>query len=736
MTQQLISDSEQPPKDSNDPDIDPRPTGPRDSNLIRYREAITEIPDNPRWGRVRSRLMLRTALLVLALTLVGVALILFGGNRWTDAAGISILVPGGGFLFDGWPILFVLTWALFWLGWNFWVGFGSVFHVSAVYILSILGGIAMADGPRLGLESGTTWPWAIPVLLFGAALYVVHHLVNAVRGRGRDLAVRDERRETLANTDPAVIEQIVRSFDPPHLRPANRAFDPIGVVRTPSGLESPLPVSDADAALAKYFLDISLQPIQSFDRWDWGSNAVEASALRYQVTDTGQVLAMLQANYIPAYPSLVEQAQRNVIAKAQEIPVWGYWYFENFFGNLKKKPDPVGSQGENIMFTGFLTKHLAHYEAATCDHRYDQPGALKFTWEDGRTFSYSFADLAARNSTAFGTAPMGMWPCEPGQIYTACNQMGAAGIQGYGALHGTDEWSRVEDRYLSFLEQEWTKLNGDIHGHFNQRLGMNVGSLTWNDGTSPMFVDGNQFIYMFGRSLTPEIASRLYILGKNPETMNYLPVVDGEMKLPDLESDAGQNFLQRFLIRFPNIKSFISGAFVSMESTGYPASSVPMYGGIADLARQFGRDDIADAAIVGLDKNKFAVQPDGRPYAASVAVQAIIGRARWGRLYKQEDFLNARIPRYGGPLLASAPYPEVLVTYANGRDGTLCLVLEPTDNPGEFPLFFERLTPSTEYVVGETGVTFYTDTFGSGWASIPLGRRTTLLIEPRKNSVN
>ncbi|MGW9267180.1 linalool dehydratase/isomerase domain-containing protein [Gordonia terrae] len=675
--------------------------------------------------------MLRTALILLGITVVGLALILFGGSRWTDAAGISLLVPGGGFLYDGWPILFVLTWALFWLGWNFWVGFGSVFHVAAAYLISIAGGIALADGPRLGLDSGTTWPWAIPVLLFGAALYVAHHVFSAVRGRKRDLALREERRAALAATDPGDLEAVVRSFDPPHLRPANKAFDPIAVVETDRGLEPPLPVTDGDAQLAKYFLDRSLQPVPSFDGWDWGKDAVEPNALRYQVVDMGSNLAFLQANYTPAYPSLVEKAQRNVIAKAQEIPVWGYWYFENFFGNLTRKTDPVGDTYENIMFTGFFIKQLAHYEAVSHDHRYDQPGSLRFTWEDGRTFAYSYPELAAHSAGGFAESTMGMWPCEPGQVYTVCNQYGAAGVQGFGSMHGTDEWTKVQGRYESLLEEEWMKLNGDVYGHFNLRLGMNVGSLTWNDGTSPMFMDGNQFLYMFGRTISPEIAARLYLMGQNHATMNYLPVVDGALQLPDMESEqGGSGFLKRLLIRFPSVKSFLSGAFVKMEKTGYPASNAVMYGAIGDLARQFGRDDVADAAVAGLDKIHLAVQPDGRPYAVTHSTLAMIARARWGRLFKEDDFLTARIPRYDGPLLASAPYPEVLVTYANGRDGVLCLTLEPAGTPGEFPLFFDRLNPSTDYWLRGTGIRFRTDSLGSGWATVPLGKRVTLLVEP------
>lgn len=702
-------------------------------NLIRDPEAIVTIPDNPRWGYVRSRYMLRTALVILAVTVVALALLVFGGSRWTTAAGISILVPGGGFLYDGWPILFVLTWALFWLSWNFWVGFGAGVHVYTVYLLSVVGGVALAEGPRLGLESGTTWEWAVPVLLFGAALYVVHHIYNAIRGRKTEASLRQERDTLLANVDQEVLDGIIASYDPPELRSAAQGFDPVGVKHGAGGLQPPLPVTDADAALARYLLRITLQPVSSFEGWDWGKNAVEPSALRYQVTDVGTVLATLQANYLRAYPSLVEQAQRNVVGKAQEVPVWGYWYFENFFGNLTRKPDPIGEAGaQNIMFTGFLAKHLAHFEAATHDHRYDQPGALRFDWEDGQSWSYSYPEIAAHSATAFAEAPLGLWPCEPGQVYPVCNEMGAAGVQGFGALHDSDEWTRVSEKYSSALENEWMRPNGDFYGHFNARLGMNVGSLTWNDGTSPMFMDSNQFIYMLGRTMHPEIAARMYILGKNPETLGFLPVEDGALQLPDLDATGEKpGFFTRLFVKFPNFKHFLSGAWVDMEKTGFAMSNAVMYAGIADLARQFGRDDVADAAIAGVDKVHLTnTEADGRPYAATLNTIGLIAKARWGRLYKQDDFLTARVPRYDGPILESAPHPDTLVAYANGRDGILCITIEPTDKPGRFPLTFDRLVPSTDYTVDGADITFRTDDHGRASTVLPLTKRTTLLISP------
>ncbi|MET0887639.1 MAG: hypothetical protein ABWX92_14455, partial [Mycetocola sp.] len=198
-------------------------------NLVRHPEEITRVPDLPRWGTERRRLMVRFGYVAISVALVSVALVALGDDRWTDAAGISLVAPGAGLLFDGWPILFVLTWVLFLLAWNLWVGFGSLIHLVAVYVLSIAGSIALADGPRLGLESGTSWRWAIPLAYVGAGTYVIKHLWRVSRSRKAEIATRDERNAYLASVDPDVVEQIIRSFDPPEQRASVRDFDPVGV---------------------------------------------------------------------------------------------------------------------------------------------------------------------------------------------------------------------------------------------------------------------------------------------------------------------------------------------------------------------------------------------------------------------------------------------------------------------------------------------------------------------------
>ncbi|MCC7364083.1 MAG: hypothetical protein IT303_06895 [Dehalococcoidia bacterium] len=706
---------------------------PTSGNLLRDPAAIFRIPSVARWGSVRRRYLLRSAVLATLLVVAAFVLIFAVDSSYATAAGISLIVPGGGFLYDAWPILFVATWLCWWLAWSFWVGFGSIFHLGVVYLAQLIGGIALAEGPRLGVASGTNWDWAIPVLLLGAALYVIQHLVRWERGYRRAVRTRADRNAYLASMPAPAREKLVESFEAPAVRQAERPFDPLAVEEG----QPPLPVGDADAALVSWLLKLSLQPVDSFEGWDWRPGPFEDSALRYQVNDVGYALAYLQANYVPAYPSLYGQAQRNVIERAQSRKVWGYWFLENFWGNLTMNPDPIrGARFQNIMFGGFLAKHLAHYEASTHDHRYDEPGSLVFVWKDGRTFSYSYEDIAEHCSQAFAESPLTLWPCEPNQVYMICNQQGAAGVSGFDALHGTDYWARVKERYQAALDTEWMKPNGDYYGHYNTRLGMNVGSLGWNDGTTPMFMDGNGAIAGSGRTMSPEAAARLFALSGSSEMWAHLPIENGRMRLPAPapRKRAGLFDWSYWRWRMPSPRHFLSGAWVDLTEGGvWPMgghTNVPAYASIADSARQYGYDDVADAAIRGLDADSFLGKDAPRPYNCRLSFVTTACRARWGRLYKGDDFLTARIPKYEGPILASAPHPEVLVTYANGRDGELCLTLEPTVAPGSFPLAFERLRPNTAYVIESNGATFTTSDTGAGEASIDLAGRVTTIVRP------
>lgn len=84
---------------------------------------------------------------------------------------------------------------------------------------------------------------------------------------------------------------------------------------------------------------------------------------------------------------------------------------------------------------------------------------------------------------------------------------------------------------------------------------------------------------------------------------------------------------------------------------------------------------------------------------------------------------------FQGPLLASVPFPQVLVGKAWSHDGSgLELVLHNGAEPGDFTLDFERLKPGAQYKLN-TGDTFQADNKGTAKASVKIDGRTVVIVE-------
>ena len=74
--------------------------------------AIPLLPTEPRrMGPVTRFLVIRTLVVLAVVELIGALLVAFGGTA-LRAAGLSLVLPGAGFLYTAHPLLFVLTWVL------------------------------------------------------------------------------------------------------------------------------------------------------------------------------------------------------------------------------------------------------------------------------------------------------------------------------------------------------------------------------------------------------------------------------------------------------------------------------------------------------------------------------------------------------------------------------------------------------------------------------------------------
>src|SRR6478735_8020407 len=358
------------------PPVDERPT------------AIPLLPTEPRrMGPTTRFLVLRMLACVAVVELVGTLLVVLGGTT-ARAAGLSLVFPGAGFLYTAHPLLFVLTWVLMSVALVLWWGMSLHLGIPGVWLLSAVASALLANAPRLFVDRGTTWDWAVPVA-YVLALGCVGTLVWTFEARFR-------RKRALVPE----LNEYLRTAQLPE--PSHARRDP----------------DDMDAELLRWVYELALQPVDRFDGFEWGDQLHGGTVVRYQLNYLGWALAPYAVNYIPNAPGTIELAMRNLVLKQLDLRVWRYWQLLNRVGNLDSNPDPLVR--DNIMFSGFTGDQINLYEAATGSTRFDEPGSLTFVWEDGRTFAYDHHSWMEAVQKNFERSRLGFFPCEPGWAFAAC----------------------------------------------------------------------------------------------------------------------------------------------------------------------------------------------------------------------------------------------------------------------------------------------------------------------------
>lgn len=566
----------------------------------------------PRAGPITSRLLARTAIVVLVVELVAAGLLLVGG-RTATVAGASLVVPGGGLLYTARPILFAVTAALVVLAVVLWWAISASWGIPFVWATSALAAVVLDTAPRLVMDDGATWSWAIPVNYLVAAV-CVGGMVGSWERR-----FRRKRRAV-----PALNE---------HLRTAT-VPEPSKPLREPD---------DVDAELLRWCHELALQPIDAFEGFEWGEQFHGGTCVRYQLNYLGWALAAYAVNYVPNASQPMEEVLRNLVLKQTDLRVWGYWRTLNLIGNWRTDPDPLVR--DNIMFSGFTGDQINMYEAATGSTRFDEPGSLTFVWKDGREFSYdhhSWMEAVRRN---FADSRLGFFPCEPGWAFAACNTIGAQALLGYQALHGAPVWSETEDRWRATLLDEYLMPDGNYANIRCTRTG-----LSWDTGEAPggeyLTTGTNQFA-----DVAPDLARRGRALATRglPEKLAGLSALvgtgaeGGELGL-ELPEEWERNRARRTAL----------GSWTKMVAG----------------ARMIGDERLAAAAQRAADRQCATGErwPE-RPLAAGVQTMAAHMIVRWSTPLTTGD-LNVRghVPP-SGPLVSDAPWPDVLVTKARSLDG-------------------------------------------------------------------
>jgi hypothetical protein len=609
---------------------------------------ITEpflLPKNPpRHGPVSKRLLLRLVAILLSMQIIGGWLVFGIATDRARAAGLSLVFPGGGFLFTALPGLFVVTVALLAIAVIVWWGASAHFAIPLVWLGSATAAPLLVHGPKLFVANRTTWPWMIPII------YVLMIGVVAMA------IVRFELRYRSKLAKVPEINEYLRTAEAPTALAMQRTADPI------------------DVELLRWVYAIAFQPADGLDGLDWGEQFHSGTQLRYQLNALCWALSMYAVNFVPNAPAQVEAALGKLIEKHTDIRVWGYWRTLNLLGNFDANPDPIVR--DNIMFSAFLGDVLNIFEAATGSTRFDEPGSLTFVWKDGRTFPYDHHSIAAAVEKNFERSKLGFFPCEPGWSFTVCNIMGAQSLRGHDTLHGTHAWDRVQPRFEETLDNEYYTPDGSYAHIRSSHVG-----LSWDTGEVP---GGHYFAQGSHRfaDILPAHAFRAAALDRRSAAkvaeLSKL-VKDGrlELELPlELERHrAGRSALGKW-------NAIIGGSKMLADETLYRAA-------VDASARQCATGEC---------------WPDA-PLKAGVP--AIGGNMimRWSNpiTAAQLNVRGYRAPQ--GPILDAAPWNDVLVVEARSVDGiSLHMRVDPIDGPHERVEFgFRQLMPLTTYELAING---------------------------------
>ena len=626
----------------------------------------------PQYGPLTRRLLIRSSLILGVLLAVGAALALGAEDPAWRAAGLSLVFPGGGFLYVAWPSLFLATLVAMGFAVLMWWGLSAFFAVPLVWLLSAVASAWLADGPRLWTADDATWPWAIPVVLAGTLL-----LYAGLFARSRSLHQRKVASIPRAN-------EYLRSAPEP--RPATTALEP----------------TDLDRELLGWLYELALQPLDQFEGFDWGEQYHGGTCLRYQLAFLGESLAAYAVNALPNHQQVIEPALAALIERMTDQRVWKYWRLENFLARGSLDPDPIVN--DNVMLTGFYQSQIGMYEAATGSDRFDAPGCLKFVWKDGRVFSYDHRSLSEAIVDNLQRSNLGLYSCEPTWVFTICNTQAAQGLLGYDRIHGTDYWGQVNERFRKGLVEEMMTADGGF-----RHIRTNVFGFSFNDG------DGSGEYFTTGshawEDIAPDLArrGRLLQLKGVAEKMAALEgkIVDGHLDL---------SFEPR------------------RERATYIPSAVGDWTGIIGGARAVGNETVAEAATRSMwrDCATGGRFPD-RPLAAGVQSIAVLLWPLWGRPLSLGQIAIRGYEPPRGPLLAHAPWPKVIVTKARSQDGeSLDLVIEPYRGEVGEPceLRFDALRPGTRYRLlgSEVDLSFTSDDGGCGAVTLSVSGRLDLRL--------
>lgn len=615
----------------------------------------------------------RNAIVYGCLCVLALLPVWFGASPGWQAAGLGLFLPGGGFfaLGGGWLLMVPLTLALFWLACIAWFWAGMVIAPLTVWL-----GSAIVAGL---LAESATWPPGLalaPISAAGVYFWFQH------RNARRHAADRERYAQRQQFFEASRLEVNERARQEPAI--ASRELD------------------TEQLAAARYVLDRALQPIGEFAGYTV-IDQFQPAALRYQINHLGFALGMLQGHYTPNFSGYLGQAQRNLIETYLVKKVWDYWVLESMWGHFNFSDfDPASK--DNIMLTGWFGMHVNQYMLNSGDRRYAEPGSLTFRLSERQAWPHSAHTLAQSILDNYQRSDFFLFPCEPNWIYPVCNMYGIGSLAAHDAVFGTRYVPTVLPRWLEMLETEFTDEKGSL-----------IGLRSYWTGLEVPFYAGEAGFAFFANVFSPALGRRLWAIGRKELAYCIAPDAEGAPRLS----------IPRAAL------SFID----TIDPGHYRPGMLFPYAAVAMSAREFGDDELAEAALRSMDQDCGRQDQDGVSWYRDASCLANVWAVE-AKLMRTGDFRNTFVrgpapSAFTGPQLAEARYPDVLVAKATSAGEDLDLVVYPGRGHGRQTLGLARLKPGAAYrVQGRPDLDFRADAAGTARIEVELSGRTALAVAP------
>ncbi len=616
----------------------------------------------------------RTALIYFFLCVAAVLPLALNTSPAWQAAGLGLFIPGSGFLAVGgwWTLLFPVTLFIFFLSIIAWFWAGMVIAPVTVW----LGSAALA-----GLSAGEA--------IWAPAIYLAPGMAVGVSGYFR------HRRKKRRGADAAHFK-IRETFFPESLAEVNQraAEEPIPGTRelTPEQLKS-----------ARFLLDLALQPVGEFK----GYNVIDqfqTASLRYQINHLGFALGLIQGHYAPSFQGYLRQAGRNVVETYRTKLVWSYWVLESMWGHLNFTNFDPGRK-DNIMLTGWYGMHVGQYMINSGDRTYETPGSLTFRLNERTAYPHDYRTLIKSVTDNFARSDFCLYPCEPNWVYPMCNMYGMCAVATHDRLYNSNLLNEQLPRWMNMLQNEFVDGKGSL-----------VGLRSYWTGIEMPFYTGEAGFAFLANPFSPDLARRLWAIGRKELAFCMTPDAKGNMRL--------------------TIPAELLAFIDTIDCGYYRPGMLFAYAAVLLSAREFGDHELAEAAQRSIDQDCGpAIENGGALRYTKGSTVANIWAAE-GMLMRTGDFRNSFVKGppesvFRGPILNAASYPEVLVAKAFSHGDDLQLVLYPGAGDGAQILGIERLQPNANYEIrGSNEGIFKSDENGCARLSIELLGRTPVNIVP------